>query len=75
MSTHPENFSHDIKAETVRVLHMPRGRRAEVHKDGCQHAAKATHVFDAQPGAELTDRTVNVYSDDYFHVAPCARRA
>ena len=74
MSKH-EQFSHDVKAEMVQVMHLPNRGQAELHKAGCAHAAKATQIFPAESGAELVEKTTTIYRDDYYHVAPCARKA
>lgn len=75
----PEQFSHHVKAETVVVLHlpfpMPHSSNAQVHKAGCQHAHKATSVGQPQSGAEMVEQTTTKYVDDYYYVAPCARKA
>lgn len=70
----PRQFSHHVKAETVVVLHTDRPN-AEVHKAGCAHMAKAEYVGEPQSGAELVEETTTVYVDDYYYVAPCARKA
>lgn len=70
-----ENFSHTVKTETVVVLHLRTRPQAELHKAGCAHAAKATRIGQPQNAAELVEETTTRYQDDYYFVAPCARRA
>lgn len=74
MSKH-EQFSHDVKAEQVAVMHFFGKPNAEVHRAGCAHAAKAEYVGQPQSGAEMVEQTTTVYVDDYYYVAPCARKA
>lgn len=69
-----ENFSHEVKAETIQVLHFRNRSAAEIHKAGCAHAAKATDAYAPQPGAEIVEQTLTRYRDDYYYVAPCARK-
>lgn len=69
----PPQFSHAVKAETVVILHTTRAN-AEVHKAGCAHMAKAEHAGDPQSGVELVERTTTVHVDDFYYVAPCARK-
>lgn len=73
-----ENFSHRVKAETVTILTFGRAaahQQTQVHKAGCQHAAKAEHVGETQSGAQLVHETETIYRDDWYYVAPCARKA
>ena len=70
-----DQFSHPVKAETVQVLHLKNRPQAELHKAGCQHAAKAHWVGEPQNAAEMVRETETIYVYDYYHVAPCARRA
>ena len=70
-----QNFSHPIKAESVVILHTTRMADAEVHKVGCAHRLKATWGSGAMDGATLVNDTITEYPDDWYYVAPCARRA
>lgn len=70
-----DQFSHEVKAETVVVLHLPRKTHAEVHREGCAHAAKAEWISQPRSGAVMVEETTTKYVDDYYYVAPCARKA
>lgn len=62
-----QNFSHKIKAESVTAGFNPKAEEVQVHKAGCGHEAKLDYVDPFNPE--------NVGADDYFPVAPCARKA
>lgn len=68
------NFSHKVRAESVQILVID--SYAQVHKAGCAHQHKADRVeakvFD---GATLVRETETIYKDDFYYVAPCARKA
>lgn len=67
------HLDHPVKAEKVSTLNFADCRQAEIHATGCAHEAKAVHVF---PHTEETKPTADdVYTDDWYHVAPCARKA
>lgn len=70
----PRQFSHHVKAETVVVLHTDRAN-AEVHAAGCAHQSKADYVSEPRNGAQFVERTTTIFVDDFFYVAPCARKA
>ena len=65
MADFSENFSHEVKATEVELHYNDRISRAEVHKAGCKHHSDS-------PKRPLDLATVG--ADDYFWVAPCARR-
>lgn len=60
------NFSHPVKPEQVVVGINPKTNYAEVHKKGCNHSSRMTSMHDFNPS--------DVLADDYYIVAPCARR-
>lgn len=65
-----QNFSHKIKAAKVTVAYFhnaKNGYDVQIHKAGCAHEAKAETVRAYDPTGAL--------SDDWFYVAPCARKA
>jgi hypothetical protein len=65
------NFSHTVKAESVQMHYTTKGAR--LHAAGCQHRADSKGpVKDANT---LVAETETVYVDDYYDVAPCARKA
>lgn len=69
------NFSHKVRAETVRLLDFPRAaEQTQLHKSGCAHQSKADRVSEEMDAAELVEQTLTVYRDDYYYVAPCARK-
>lgn len=70
----PHQFSHHVRAQTVVVLHTDRPN-AEVHAAGCAHSAKADYVGEPRNGADFVEQTTTVYVDDFYYVAPCARKA
>lgn len=57
-------FSHEVKATEVELHYTQQDSRVTVHKAGCQHAADEKRPFDLS----------EVQDDDYYNVAPCARR-
>ena len=67
------HLTHPIKAKRVSILNFADCRQTEIHATGCKHAAKATSVSDQDEGEE--PRTDDIYGDDWYHVAPCARKA
>lgn len=72
------NFSHPVKAAAVSLVweqSSRRGDRSVLHAKGCSHA-KARHSRGTEyiVGVEDYDLT-RVLADDYFDVAPCARKA
>ena len=70
-----KNFSHTIKCDAVQVMQLRNRPAAEIHKAGCAHGAKAEWA-DAPESATAFVRTVETeYTDDYYTVAPCARKA
>jgi hypothetical protein len=68
-----ENFSHPIKAERVVIHYINSGKSqgARVHAAGCTH--RADKVSDERDSVEFVTKTVQVYKDDWYDVAPCAR--
>lgn len=60
-----ENFEHEVKATEVELHYSEAVGRATIHKAGCKHAADSKRPFDL----------AGVGADDFFHVAPCARKA
>ena len=55
-------FSHEVKATEVELHNTD--STVTIHKAGCQHAADSKRPFDLS----------RVEDDDYYNVAPCARR-
>jgi hypothetical protein len=64
------HLDHPIKAAKVSVLNFADSRTTELHAAGCAHEAKAKRVsaLDEAPSAD------DGYADDWYHVAPCARK-
>lgn len=62
-------LSHPIKAPKVALAYFGFGG-VEVHAQGCRHMAKAEEFrnLDVAPSPE------DPYADDYYPVAPCARK-
>lgn len=67
------HLDHPVKAPRVAILNFADCRQTEVHAVGCAHAAKATRVSECAEGHE--PRPDDIYGDDWYHVAPCARKA
>lgn len=57
------NFSHPVKDGPLEIHYSEKRGHAELHKAGCKHAADSKSPFSGRVGA-----------DDYFLVAPCARK-
>lgn len=78
MSTIKINFSHNIKAASISLAYfhdyvVKGGPEVQVHATGCAHEKKAYMVRPlAETGPEFQ---AGILADDYFHVAPCARKA
>ena len=60
-----------IKATLVSVLNFSDCRQTELHASGCAHEKKALRVGTPGPPPTADDP----YGDDWYHVAPCARKA
>lgn len=72
------NFSHNIKADSIAILHfeeeaVANGETAQVHAAGCAHARKAYRSVPLDQSGP--DFQAGIMQDDYFYVAPCARKA
>lgn len=67
------HLSHPIKAARVAILNFEDCRPTEVHAQGCAHEGKASRVSYRAEGDE--PRTDDPYGDDWYKVAPCARKA
>lgn len=65
------NLDFPIKAEKVSYLNFTDCRQTEIHAQGCAHEGKASEVTPVKVIPTADD----VYVDDWFHVAPCARKA
>lgn len=73
----PQNFSHPVKAPAVSIVYEQgrSGDRAVLHAKGCSHArARYSRGTEYIVGIVDFDLT-RVLADDYFDVAPCARKA
>jgi hypothetical protein len=73
MSNFSANFSHQVKAEKVQAMDI--NSTTSLHKAGCAHTRKADWVGPERDGAELVKETTEIYLDDFYLVAPCARKA
>lgn len=66
-------LSHSVIVEAITIAYPksgPHAGYAMIHAQGCNHTKR-----DAGRGNESIDRTMTLpYADDYFEVAPCARR-
>lgn len=72
------NFSHPVKAQSVTVLTFGRAaadRQTQVHAAGCAHEAKADQATKPREAAPFVHETETIYCDDWYYVAPCARKA
>lgn len=71
------NFSHPVKAPAVSLVweqSSRRGDRSVLHAKGCSHArARYSRGTEYIVGVEEYDLS-RVLADDYFDVAPCARK-
>ena len=67
------HLSHPIRVPQVVILNFVpvRENNTELHREGCTHARQADRVSApmAPPAAD------DGYDDDWYHVAPCARKA
>lgn len=73
MSNYSANFSHQVKAEKVQPMDID--SVTSLHKAGCAHIRKADWVGQVQDAAKLVKETTEIYRDDFYRVAPCARKA
>ena len=62
-------LNHKIGVQKVSILNFSDSRTTEIHATGCNHQKKANHVSDCVTPPSPEDE----YTDDYYHVAPCAR--
>ena len=60
-----------IKASAVTILNFADHRQTEIHAAGCAHEGTAAKVNALSYMPAPTDP----YADDWYHVAPCARKA
>lgn len=67
------HLDHPVKAPRLAILNFSDCRQTEIHALGCQHAAKANYVREIEQGEE--PHANDGYGDDWYHVAPCARKA
>lgn len=67
------HLTHPIKVARVAILNYTDCHTTEIHALGCQHAAKASRVSEVAVGQEPSP--MDGYSDDWYKVAPCARKA
>lgn len=67
------SFSHPIKTEFTTLLHMGWGyeNQTQIHKKGCAHERKAQTVSNFD---QTKYNTKDIYFDDHYYVAPCARK-
>ena len=71
------NFSHPVKAAAVSVAYPATGKQAGyavLHATGCNHLSRRANYGDSLP-LETVPNADDGYSDDYYEVAPCARKA
>lgn len=60
------HFTHPVKAESVVALYFYEAEyQCQLHKAGCAHARKADEASEY----------VGSLADDWWYVAPCARKA
>lgn len=65
------HLSHRIKAEDITVMYFTEGEHGcQIHKTGCAHQKKAYNTLHLGQTA-----TETIGEDDWFYVAPCARKA
>ena len=64
------NVSHRVRAESIAIHYATATGSATIHRAGCAHAAKADQVRELGAAIEY-----DVLADDWFDVAPCARKA
>jgi hypothetical protein len=64
------NTSHAVRAPFVSIHYVFAVGTATIHRIGCAHEARADQVRDLGAAAKF-----EVLADDWFTVAPCARRA
>lgn len=72
-----KNFSHTVKAAAVSLVweQGAKGDRSVLHAKGCAHVkARYSRGTEYVVGQEDFDLG-RVQADDYFDVAPCARKA
>lgn len=72
-----QNFSHPVKAPAVSLVweERPTGDRSVLHAKGCTHA-RTGFSRGTQYTVGIEDYDLRrVLPDDYFDVAPCARKA
>jgi len=64
-------FAHEVKAASITLGYDRRTGATAIHKAGCGHEAKLdnVHPFDT------SEHMAGVHPDDWFEVAPCARKA
>jgi len=67
------NLDFPVKAEEVSILNFPDCRMTEIHASGCKHEGKAKSVRPV--AADRVPSPNDGYGDDWYHVAPCARKA
>lgn len=65
------NLDFKIKADKVSVLNFEDCRTTEIHAQGCAHEKKALRI---SPQTVIPSED-DIYTDDWYHVAPCARKA
>ncbi len=65
------HLDHPVKAARVTILNFTDSRQTEIHAEGCAHEGKASRVHIPIIKPDPNDG----YGDDWYHVAPCARRA
>lgn len=63
-------LSHPVKAERVSIV-TTKDHATELHAEGCAHEAKALRVSVQNVVPSVDDG----YEDDWYYVAPCARKA
>ena len=68
------NLDFPIKAAEVSILNFPDHRPTEIHAVGCKHEAKASRILRV-PALSEAPSPNDGYGDDWYHVAPCARKA
>jgi len=70
--TKSPSFSHRIRIDTVQMMAPHDSGFTQIHKPGCAHVTKGRLIGSPMSAAALVAETT---IDDYYVVAPCARKA
>jgi len=67
-----KSFSHPIRISVVQMMAPHDSGFTQLHKPGCAHVNKGSLIGSPTDAAELVAKTT---IDDFYNVAPCARKA